>query len=134
MIRVAPRTAQDVSDLVSPEDQNHPVQDDSLVRQPDSSTEESDTEERASESHISNNSDTPAPRYRIPMRRRSGEPGVYPHSTSPLSMDLLNMESQRPEIPKHTRQPPTWMRSPDWVASQVPVYKFWVDSKDVVKL
>ena len=81
MIRVAPRTAQDVSDLVSPEDQNHPVQDDSLVRQPDSSTEESDTEERASESHISNNSDTPAPRYRIPdekkKRRTMSSPSFY---------------------------------------------------------
>ena len=110
------------------------MQDDSLVRQPNSSTEESDTEDRASESHTSNNSDTPVPRYRIPMRRRSGEPGVCPRSTSPSSMDSFNTETQRPERPKRTRQPPAWMRSPDWVVSQVPVYEFWVDPTDVVKL
>ena len=132
--RVAPRTAQDASDLVLQEDQIRPVQDDSLVRQPASSIEESDIEDRASESHTSNNSDTPVPRYRIPMRKRSGKPGVYPRSTSPSSMDSFNTEPQRPERPKRTRQPPTWMRSPDWVVSQVPVYEFWVDPKDVVKL
>ena len=127
--RVAPRNAQDASDLVSPEDQIRPMQDDSMVRKPDSSTEESDTEDRASESHTYNNSDTPVPRYRIPMRRRSGELGVYPRSTSPSSMDSFNTEPQRPERPKRTHQPPAWMRSPDWAASQVPVYEFWVDLK-----
>ena len=99
------------------------MQDDSLVRQPDSSTEGSDSEDRATESLTSSNSDTPVPRYRIPMRRRSGELG-----------DSFNIESQRPERPKRTRQSPAWMRLPDWVVSQVPVFEFWVDPKDVVKL
>ena len=95
--RDAPRTTQDAPDLVSPEDQIHPMQDDSLVRQPASSTEELDTEDRASESHTSNNNDTPVSRYRIPMRRKSGEAGVYPRSTSPSSMGSFNTESQRPD-------------------------------------
>ena len=128
--RVMPRTAKDAPDVMTPEDQIHPMQDDNLVHQSDSRSEKSDTEDIDRESHLTN-SETPVPRYRIPMRRNRGELGVYPRSTSPTSLDS---EPQRPERPKRTRQLPARLRSPNWVVSQKPVFEFWVDPKDVVKL
>ena len=128
--RVAPKTVHDVADLITQDDQHQQVQGDNLVQKPESLGEESDTGSRDNESQI-NNSDTPVPRYRIPMRRKRGERGLYPRSTSP---DSVNTEPQTPVRPKRTRRLPARLRSPNWVVSQAPVFEFCVDRKDVVVL
>ena len=59
------------------------------------------------------------PRYRTPMKRKPGEPGLYPRST-PLSSsnESLNSDDSKPQRPRRTRQPPAWMKSPDWIISK----------------
>ena len=59
------------------------------------------------------------PRYRTPMKRKPGEPGLYPR-TKPLSSsnESLNSDDSRPQRPRRTCQPPAWMKSPDWIISK----------------
>ena len=58
------------------------------------------------------------PRYRTPMKRKPGELGLYPRST-PLSTSNKSLNSDdRPQRPRRTRQPPAWMKSPDWIISK----------------
>ena len=59
------------------------------------------------------------PRYKTPMKRKLGEPGLYPRTT-PLSSsnESLNSDDSRLQRPRRTRQPPAWMKSPNWIVSQ----------------
>ena len=77
-------------------------------------------------------------RYVIPMRRKSGEPGLLSrklitsdhHSGSSEGSDSCSDEEDVATRPKRNCKPPKWMQSDDWVVGQL--HTFVVDPDKVV--
>ena len=85
--------------------------------------EDSDLGYDASISSCSQGDETetiPVPRYIIPMKRKPGQPGLNPRSaTSPATSESSSTNSPPRQRPQRSHKRPVWMRSPDWVLSQV---------------
>ena len=112
-----------------------------LVDIPDSSAEDSDGGYDASISSCSQPGDDVVlddittesgsydGKYVIPMRRKSGQPGVKPRSTTTITASESSAEGSQIKRPQRVRRKPPWMKSSEWVFSHP--YTFTVDRENV---